>query len=63
MRRPVSRQEDDEELRDMLVEPKRGKKWSNGLDRNPSLEREKQTADNNSFLARRQALQNRLKKL
>ena len=62
-RRPLSKEEDEFETNQMLAEPKRLNQWTNGLHRKNSVEQEKPTAENNSFLARRAALQNRLKNL
>lgn len=65
----MSKEEDEDETRRMLIEPKKpGKQpWTNGLNNfksiGSSVEKEKPTSQNNSFLARREALQNRLKKL
>ena len=56
--RKPSREEDHDETMSMLAEPKKNP----ALGRDYSNEKEPQTAQNNSFLARREALQNRLKK-
>ena len=41
-----------------------GNKWNSGLfSGNNTAEKEKPSAENNSFLAKREALQNRLKKI